>query len=180
MSHAVPMLLCAPLLMAGMVVPVLAGEPVPHAFPAANHGRVHAKYGAPVDLQFSIPDHLAANKPFEVWVEITPGIDAAVLSLDWSIGSGLSQSGNSGPVQLAAVTRGTTYRRTVTLVAARDGDYRIGAVVTLSAGTARQSRAFAYRLQVGVPLARPKPALIRDERQRLIEASPAQESVNRR
>lgn len=163
-----------------MNAPVQAGTPVPQSSPDAHHRQAHAKYGAPVDLRFSVPDHLAANKPFEVVVEITPGIDAAVLTLDWSIGSGLSQSGNSGPVQLAAVTRGTTYRRTVTLVAARDGDYRIGAVVTLSAGTARQSRAFAYRLQVGVPLARPKPALIRDERQRLIEASPAQESVNRR
>lgn len=180
MSHSASLFLCAPLLLAGMSVAVLAGEQAPQASPAASHGRVHVKYGAPVDLRFSVPDHLAANKPFEVTLEITPGIDATLLSLDWSIGSGLSLSGSAAPVQLAAVTRGTTYRRTVTLVAAADGEYRIGAVVRLSAGTAPLNRAVAQRLQVGVPLARPKPALTRDARQELIEASPAQETVSRR
>lgn len=179
MSHSAAWFLCAPVLAVGMAASIHAAPAIPDSNPA-NHRPAHSKYGAPVVLRFSVPDHLASNKPFDVVVEITPGIDAALLSLDWSVGPGLSLSGNAGSLQLVSVSRGMTYRRTIRLVAARDGSYRIGAVVSLIAGTARQSRAFAQRLQVGVPLAKAKPALTRDERGGLIEASPARETVSRR
>lgn len=156
----------------------------PPAAPAATprapaHARPRGKYAAPVNLHFSVPAHLTANIPIELSVEVTPGIDADELLVEWVPSAGLALAAADNPLRLEAVKQGRTYQSTLSLTTPADGEYRLGAVVTLKTGTGRQTRAFSQRLQVGTPVARSKAALTRDARHTLIEATPAQESVSK-
>ena len=195
MRHARSLMLCLPLLVTGPGAigradasvrqgGALEPQAMAPAFGAATQRpepRSHSrgKYAAPVELHFSVPSHLTAGTPAEVRVDITPGIDADELVLDWVPGAGLALESADEPLRLTAVKRGSTYRRTVKLTASADGEYRLGAVVTLVAGASRQSRAISRRLQVGAVVARAKPALTRDAKQALIEETPARESVSK-
>jgi len=192
MRHSSSLILIAPLLAAWGAAS--AGTPAATTAPGQTVARAAApavqaaaaraatpargKYAAPVNLRFSAPAHLAANTPIELSVEVTPGVDADELLVEWVPSAGLALAVVDNPLRLEAVKQGQTYQRTLSLTAPADGEYRLGAVVTLKVGASRQTRAFSRRLQVGAPVERSKAALTRDARRTLIEATPAQESVS--
>jgi len=147
---------------------------------AAAHTPARGKYAAPVSLRFSLPKRLTANTPIEVSIEVTPGIDADELLVEWIPSAGLVLTAADNPLHLEAVKQGQTYQRTLTLTTTADGEYRLGAVVALKTGASRQTHAFASRLQVGASVTRSKAALTRDAKHMLIEATPAQESVSKK
>ncbi len=137
----------------------------------------HGKRSAPVEVRFSKLSHLAANVPVDLSVDLIPGIDADEILLSFVPSAGLQVSAGNPPAPLSAVVKGQTYRRTVTLIAPADGEYRLGVLATLRVGTTQQTRAVSQRLSVGAA-AHAKPALRRDANQVPIEASPAQERIS--
>lgn len=137
------------------------------------------KPAAPVALNFNVAHSIAAGEPSPVEIDLSAGIDADSLEVEWVPSAGLMLAKTDVALNIANVQKNKLYRNTVTVSAAGNGEYFLGIVATLRRAGYTQTRAFSIRIVVGTALAKAKSVLPTDAQGNAVESLPAQESVSK-